>query len=268
MAKVSIIMGIYNCATTLPEAIDSILAQTFTDWNLVMCDDGSNDNTYEIASRYSTAYPTKMTLLKNSQNMGLNYTLNHCLSVADGEYIARQDGDDISMPTRFEKEIAILDASPDIAIVSTAMTHFDESGTWGRSHPIELPQKNDFIKGTPFCHGPAMVRREAYLNVGGYTVDKKLLRVEDYDLWIKMYAAGYRGMNLSEPLYSMRDDRNAYSRRKFRYRLSEFRLRIRAAKTLGHPFTAYIYAFRPVIVGLLPTPIYNFLHKKRLETDK
>ena len=126
MANVSVIMGIYNCADTLPKAIDSLLAQTFTDWNLVMCDDGSRDATYEVAERYRRTYPERITLLKNEQNMGLNYTLNRCLSIADGAYIARQDGDDVSMPTRFEKEAAILDAFPDIAIVSTAMTYFDE----------------------------------------------------------------------------------------------------------------------------------------------
>ena len=268
MAEVTVIMGIYNCAETLGDALDSLLSQTFTDWNLIMCDDGSIDDTYAVAEKYRMVHPERIRLIKNDRNMGLNHTLNRCLELADGEYIARQDGDDISLPERFEKEVRALDDHPEIAIVSTAMTHFDESGTWGQSHPIEFPQKNDFIKGTPFCHGPAMVRREAYLKVGGYTVNKKLLRVEDYDLWIRMYAAGYRGMNLPEPLYSMRDDRNAYSRRKFRYRLSEFKLRIRAAKILGHPFTAYIYAFRPVMVGLLPTPIYNFLHKKRLEADK
>lgn len=70
------------------------------------------------------------------------------------------------------------------------------------------------------------------MKVGGYTVDKKLLRVEDYDLWVKMYALRYRGMNLSEPLYAMRDDRNAYARRKFKYRINEFHVRIKAAKML------------------------------------
>lgn len=149
MANVSVIMGIYNCADTLPGAIDSLLAQTFTDWNLVMCDDGSRDATYEVAERYRRTYPERITLLKNEQNMGLNYTLNRCLSVADGAYIARQDGDDMSMPTRFEKEAAILDAFPDIAIVSTAMTYFDENGAWGQSHPVLFPETEILSRERP-----------------------------------------------------------------------------------------------------------------------
>ena len=262
--KVTVIMGIYNCADTLGAALDSLLAQTFANWNLVMCDDGSSDTTYEIAAQYQLTYPDKITLLRNGHNKGLNYTLNRCLSAADGEYIARQDGDDISMPTRFEQEVAILDAHPNIAIVSAAMRYFDENGTWGQNRPITFPQKKDFIAGTPFCHAPCMVRRDAYLTVNGYTEDPRYLRVEDYDLWVKMYAAGFRGQNIPEPLYAMRDDRNAFSRRKFRYRINEFCVRIKAAYILRLPFQAYLYAWRPLLVGILPSKLYCLLHKRRL----
>lgn len=113
--KITVIMGIYNCEGTLAEALDSLLSQTFTDWNLVMCDDGSSDTTYEIAEQYQTRYSNKINLIKNERNMGLNHTLNRCLEFADGEYIARQDGDDMSMPTRFEKEVAILDSNSEIS---------------------------------------------------------------------------------------------------------------------------------------------------------
>ena len=97
MAKVSIIMGIYNCAATLPEAIDSILAQTFSDWQLVLCDDGSKDSTYTVAESYQEKFPNKIVLLQNERNMGLNHTLNRCLQIANGEYVARMDGDGSAM---------------------------------------------------------------------------------------------------------------------------------------------------------------------------
>ena len=108
MPKISIIMGIYNCGKTLDEALKSILDQTYTDWEIVMCDDGSSDNTLEIAEKYQANYPEKVTVLKNEQNMGLNATLNKCLKATKGEYIARQDGDDISLPDRFIKEVKFL----------------------------------------------------------------------------------------------------------------------------------------------------------------
>ena len=153
------------------------------------------------------------------------------------------------------------------ALSSFAIWTADElflSVSSNQNQPIEIPQKNDFIYGTPFCHGPCMVRREAYMKVNGYSVDRKYLRVEDYDLWVRMYAAGFRGVNITEPLYAMRDDRNAYSRRKFKYRINEFRARYNAAKILRLPLKAYVYSLRPIIVGLLPTWLYTVLHKKRL----
>lgn len=266
--KISVIMGIYNCAETLPEAIDSILAQTYTNWNMILCDDGSKDNTYDVARRYQEKYPDRMILLKNEENKGLNHTLNRCLQYADGDFIARMDGDDVSLPRRFEKEVQALEKHPEYAIVSMPMVYFDANGEWGYGKANPYPMKKDFLYGTPFCHAPCMVRREAYESVRGYTDDPKYLRVEDYDLWIKMYAAGYQGMNLTEPLYCMRDDRDAVARRKFRYRINEFFVLCKAIHVLHLPVYGYIYALRPLIVGILPTFIYEFLHKKRLKASR
>lgn len=104
MAEISILMGTFNCADTLAEAIDSVLDQTFTDWELILCDDGSSDATFEVAQSYQHDHPEKIVLLQNETNMGLNYTLNRCLSKARGRFIARMDGDDVSCPTRLEQE--------------------------------------------------------------------------------------------------------------------------------------------------------------------
>ena len=213
---ISVIMGIYNCDKTLAEAIDSLLAQTYSNWELILCDDGSKDNTVAIANGYVQKYPEKMKLLITDKNMGLNYTLNRCLAETKGEYIARMDGDDISLPDRFQREIDVLENDKNISIVSTAMILFDEQGDWGKTQLKEKPAKKDFVKHTPFCHAPCLVRKEAYVAVSGYSVDKKLLRVEDYHLWIKMYSKGYYGINLQEALYKMRDDRDAQRRRKFK----------------------------------------------------
>ena len=267
-AKISILMGIYNCAGTLPEAIDSILDQTCPDWELILCDDGSTDDTYAVAESYRLRYPEKIILVKNDRNMGLNYTLNHCLEHASGQYIARMDGDDISLPRRFEKELAALEAEPDIAVVSCPMIYFDENGEFGRgSVGCEYPKRELLVHGPVHCHAPCMIRAEVMRSVGGYSVDKKLLRVEDWHLWLKVYAAGGQGRNLSEPLYKMRDDRNAASRRKFRYRLNEAYLSALAVKTLNLPKWKYLFVLRPILVGLLPGPLYRYLHKKKMKAN-
>ena len=267
MAKVSIIMGIYNCAPTLPEAIDSILAQTFTDWQLVLCEDGSKDKTYEIAETYRKTYPDRIILLRNERNMGLNYTLNRCLAAATGEYIARMDGDDISLPTRLEKEVAFLDAHPEYAIVSTPMIFFDEVGDWGRCCYIERPTKRDFIKHSPVhCHAPCMIRREAYLSVGGYTEDQRMLRFEDVNLWYKLYAKGYTGYNLAEPLYKMRDDQAATRRRGLRSRMNGVYVTYVGFKLFRFPWYMYGYVavdfLKHFIKGIMPEWLYLKFHKK------
>lgn len=266
--KISILMGIYNCAPTLAEAIDSILAQTYPNWELVLCDDGSTDSTYATADSYRQQFPDKIVLLRNPRNMGLNHTLNHCLLHATGDYIARMDGDDISLPERFEKELSYLQAHPEYAIVSCPMVYFDENGDFrtGRT-ACEAPQPAMLARGTIHCHAPCMIRTEAIRSVGGYTVDKKLLRVEDWHLWMKLYAAGYRGRNLIEPLYKMRDDRAATSRRKFKYRFNEMYVCHLVIKTFRLPIWNYVFALRPILVGMLPKPIYNYLHRKKISRN-
>lgn len=262
--RISVAIGIYNCAFTLQEALDSLYTQTYKDFEIILCDDGSKDDTWLIAERNKKQHPN-IILLRNDKNMGLNFTLNRCLSVAHGEYIARMDGDDISLPTRFEKEIQFLDSHPEYAIVSCPMIYFDENGDFRTGVArTNFPEKKDFVQGTPFCHAPCMVRREAYLKVGGYSVDKKLLRVEDYHLWMKMYAAGFKGAVLNEPLYKMRDDRNAVARRTFRNRVNEAYVRHIGFKMLGLPWFYQIYTLRPLLVGLLPRPVYIYFHKKKL----
>lgn len=263
---ISVIMGIYNCADTLVEALDSIVNQTYTDWELIMCDDGSVDNTYEIAHKYIQQHPKcRFKLLRHEKNAGLNQTLNDCLAAASGEYIGRMDADDISLPTRFEKEIAEFEKDPALSVVSCPMIYFDENGDWGVGRcDSTYPQKENLVYGTIHAHAPCLIRTEAIRAVNGYSVGKKILRVEDWHLWIKIYATGRYGLNLSEPLYKMRDDQNATKRRKFIYRLNEAYVSRLAVRTFNLSSTKYIYSLRPLLVGILPMPLYNYLHRKKI----
>lgn len=267
--KVSIIMGIYNCASTLNEAIDSIIDQTYSNWEFIICDDGSKDNSYNIAKSYEAVDSKRFKVIKNKTNKGLNATLNKCLEIADGEYIARMDGDDLCDPTRLQKEVQILNNHPEYAIVSTYMTTFDEGGDWGCIKTLERPLVKDFPTHVPmFCHAPCMIRRSAFLDVKGYTEDKRLLRVEDYHLWYKFYAKGYRGYNIQEALYKMRDDRNALHRRTPQARLNGIYATFVGFKMVHIPKWMYIYAVRNAIVEMIkiiiPETLYDVMHKKRL----
>lgn len=262
MARVSVIIGIYNCASTLVEALDSLYSQTYQDFKIILCEDGSIDNTYQVAKDYASKHDN-IILIKNEKNMGLNYTLNHCLEYADTEYIARMDGDDISLPTRFEEEVKFLDSHPEYAIVTTPMIYFDENGIFREGKGGREPKLTDFPKASPFCHAPCMVRKEAYDAVEGYTVAEKLLREEDYHLWIKMYAKGFRGYTLKDPLYMMRDDRNAARRRTFKVRKNEAYVKHLAVKMLHLPWYYHVHCLKPLILGLMPTSLYRLIYKMK-----
>lgn len=262
--RISVIMGIYNCEETLAESLESLITQTYKNFQLVICDDGSTDSTVEIVNAYKAKYSSQIIILKNKRNMGLNYTLNKCLKHASGEFIARMDGDDISLPERFEKQVDFLEKNPEIDIVSTSMLYFDNNSEWGRSYPKKTPVKSDLIKRTPFAHAPCMVRKEAYEAVGGYSVDSRLLRVEDYHLWVKMYSMGFKGYNLQTPLYKMRNDQNAINRRNFKGRLNEAYVKYIVYKKFNLPFWHQIYVLKPLVTGILPRKTYELFHRRRL----
>lgn len=260
MSRISVLMGIYNCASTLGEALDSLYAQTYQDFKIILCDDGSSDDTYAMAKQYADEYDN-IVLIKNERNMGLNYTLNHCLECADTEYIARMDGDDISLPTRFETEIAFLDTHPEYAVVSVPMIYFDENGDFRTGHGKGEIRKTDFLHGSPICHAPCMARTYAFKRVGGYAVDKRLLRVEDYNLWIRLYAEGYKAFMLDIPLYKMRDDRNAKRRRNWMTRKNEIYAMSTGFRLLHLPWYTQVFALRPLIAHIVPTWLYNIIHR-------
>lgn len=266
--KVSIIMGIYNCQDTIDESINSIINQSYTSWELIMCDDGSTDNTYNLARYYEEKYPEKIKLLSNDKNMGLSYTLNKCLKHSRGIYICRQDGDDISTFDRLHKLVSFLDNNKEYSFVSSALLLFDENGEWGKITPIQKPVNSDFIKGTPFAHAACMIRREDIEKIGGYRDIMKTLRVEDYDLWFRLYEMNKIGYNLLEPLYKVRDDRHAIQRRKYKYRINEAYVMLEGFKRLNIPLYKRIYFLKPLLVGLVPRSLYKYIRKRKYIVSK
>ena len=233
-------MGIYNCEDTLAKAIDSILQQTYTDWELIMCDDCSTDGTYALAEKYSKQYPDKIILLKNESNKKLAYTLNHCLKYAKGKYIARMDGDDISVPERLEKQIAFLENNPEYQLVGTLMQRFNEDGLADVEIKVEKPDKYSMLGQPPFNHATILTYKYVYDELGGYTVEPRTERGQDYDLWFKFFAKGYKGYNLQEALYLVKEDIGAIKRRTMKVRLQVLKTTKIGYKMLGFPKRYYI----------------------------
>ena len=263
--KVSIIMGIYNCEKTLRESIDSIINQGYDNWELIMCDDCSTDSTFCIAQRYKDMYPDKIKLINNEFNLTLAPTLNKCLKIASGEYIARQDGDDISVSNRLEVQVEFLERNLQFDLVASSMTSFDENGVKGvRGWNKQIPQKQDLIYSVPFCHATIMTRAKVYKDLSGYRVNKYTTRCEDVDLWFRFFDKGFRGYNLQEPLYMVRDDNEAYKRRTFRNYFNLFLVNLNGYKLLKVSKKYYLYLLKPLLSAITPNFIIKIYHKTQL----
>lgn len=240
---ISVIMGIYKCADTLPEAIESIQNQTYTKWELILCDDCSPDSTYEIAKKYADA-DERIILLKNEKNSKLAYTLNHCLKYASGEYVARMDGDDISLPERFEKQVAFLRNNPQVVLCGTAMQRFSDAGLGAIDYAPSEPNRYTQRKTTPFNHATIMTYKWLYDELNGYTVCDRTVRGQDQDLWYRFFYKGFNGANLEEPLYMVREDEAAIRRRTPHDYWIGLQTKFYGYHLLGYPWHWYI---RPIL---------------------
>ena len=260
---VSIIMGVYNEEQTLERCLDSILNQTYTNWEFIICDDGSTDGTIGILEKYQDK-DNRIKVLKNEENMRLAASLNRCLGEAQGKYIARMDADDISSPERLAKQVEYLDKHEDIDCVGCNMMVFDESGDKGVRNSIEKPSKDDLLTKTPFYHPTIMMRKTVYDNLKGYKVSKETMRAEDLNLWFRFYKENYKGYNIQEILYRYHESKADYNKRTIKAAVRTVNVYLDGYKLLGFSKTKYLYAFKPVISALLPNAIMEKYHSMKL----
>jgi glycosyltransferase EpsE len=245
-------MATYDCADTVAEALESVAAQTWTQWELVVCDDASTDDTVAVLEEFSVRHPGRVTILRNAENRRLSYSLNRCLDVATGEFVARMDGDDRCAPTRFETQVAYLREHPELHLVGTAMRRFDDEGP---KDVVVLPASPDrwsMRRGVAFAHATVMVRREVYAALGGYTVSPRTVRGQDKDLWFRFFDAGFSGANLPQPLYEVREDAAAVRRRDLRTRVNTFRTSMYGYRLLGYPWHWYPGPLVELLKALVP----------------
>ncbi|MDW8071801.1 MAG: glycosyltransferase [Anaerolineae bacterium] len=199
--KVSVLMAVYNGARYLREAVESILNQTFSDFEFIIVDDGSTDETPAILDGY---HDSRIVRLRNAHNLGMARSLNRGLEVARGVYIARQDADDRSYPMRLERQVAFLDVHPEVGLLGTAYDVMDAQGcVVGRiSPPIEnATLQRMLVRHNCFGHGSVMMRRDRIEQAGHY--EESFLAVGDYDLWLRL-AEWTNLANLADPLYGWR----------------------------------------------------------------
>jgi glycosyltransferase involved in cell wall biosynthesis len=197
--KVSVIMAVYNCARYVGQAIDSILGQTFTDFEFVIINDGSTDKTADILASYDDS---RLMILENDRNIGLTKSLNRGIDVSRGELIARQDADDISLPERLARQVTYMDAHPEIALVGSASRWIDAEGATIRewrplTEPVEIHRR--LLSTIPFLHGTFMFRRSCLAEIGG-GYDESMPVAQDCELLLRL-SDRWDLANLSDILY-------------------------------------------------------------------
>ena len=263
--KISVIMATYNCEKTVEKAIDSILAQTYENWVMIICDDGSTDGTLEILRCYEQEYPGKFVVIQNEKNSKLPYSLNHCLQYVQTDLVARMDGDDWSTPDRFEKQVAFLKAHPEYDLVGTGVVFHDGEKKIASFIKTPEPTKETMLRDNAFSHATIMTYKRVYDALEGYSLDPWVVRVEDVDLWCRFLAAGFRGFNLPDELYVILEDVNAAKRRTLRARINGAKTRCRGYKLMGFKGLVCYMPYLTVLYAFVPTGVYQKIHAWRLK---
>lgn len=266
--KVSVIMACYNCEQTLHKALDSILAQTYTNWIMICCDDGSSDNTFGILNQYREEYPDKFIIISNGENKKLPYSLNHCLQYVKTDLVARMDADDWCLPERFEKQVAFLREHPEYDLVGTGVTVSDGEKRIASIIKTPEPTKETMLKSNAFSHATIMTYKRVYDALGGYSLDPTVLRVEDVDLWCRFLAAGYKGYNMPDELYVILENEHAVQRRTLQARLNSARTRNRGYRLMGFHGFVCIKPYLLVLRAFVPYGMYKRIHKIRLKRNQ
>ena len=264
--KISVIMSIYNQMNEgqLDSAIFSVLNQTFGDFEFIIYDDGS-DKTVKARLQDYAKLDNRIVLISNPVNHGLAYSLNTCIDVAKGKYMARMDADDICAPNRFEVQYKYLEKHPEIAFVGCNAWLIDDHGTWGCRQMPKDPTKQSFLRYSPYIHPTVMIRRAIFAKTDGYKVSKGTWRCEDYELFMRLLKLGHRGHNIQQNLFYYREDANAYKKRKMKYRIDEMKLRYRGFKELDMlNAKGWLYVVRPLVAGCVPS--FMILGTKRIHS--
>lgn len=198
-------MSVYNGARYLKESISSILAQSFTDFEFLIVDDRSTDNSLEIAQRFA-ASDKRVRVLENKTNIGLTRSLNRAIGDAKGEYVARHDADDVALPDRFREQVDRLNSDAKCAVVGTNYLVIDANGgTIDRGIPSHYATDTAvaFFRGlNPVCHSSVMFKKAIVQNAGLY--DEGFRYAQDYELWLRLVVRGYHICNIPAKLQKLR----------------------------------------------------------------
>jgi len=204
MVELSIIMSVYNGEAHLKEAIDSILNQSFKDFEFLITDDKSTDSSLKIIEKYAKK-DRRIRVIRNKMNIGLTKSLNRSLKLVKGTFIGRQDADDISAKDRFEKELRFIAGMKNVWVVGSDINYINSKGKIVGEN--NLSKNNQLIarKKLPTqiaCHPSVLFRKKQIIDLGGY--DEQFRFAQDLELWLKVITHGGKIVSLPEKLYYLR----------------------------------------------------------------
>jgi glycosyltransferase involved in cell wall biosynthesis len=258
---ISVIMSVYNAEKYLEEAVDSILNQTYQDFEFIIINDFSNDRSTDILVQYEKRF-SNIKLIHNSKNLGLTKNLNLAISIAKGEFIARMDADDISEKNRFERQIEYFKIHKELDIIGTYSYDIDEKGEIIRKRTTPVNHKN-IVKIMPmFCpmsHPTIMFKKNSLAKIGFY--NEKYRTSQDLEMYFRAAGAGLKFANIPEYLFKYRIDDEFLKRKSFLFRWNDYKLRMEGFKYINLPWYKYSYALIPIILGILPRTLFNSLKK-------
>jgi glycosyltransferase involved in cell wall biosynthesis len=251
--KVSIVMSVFNGASYLRRAIDSILGQSFTDFEFIIIDDGSTDDTQSILQEYADE---RIRLFSNDANLGLTRSLNKGIEAARGEFLARLDVDDVAQRNRLERQAACLEGDRKLGIVGSICSMVDEDGrnvglSDEPSSDIELRWRS--LTGVPFQHPSVMIRKDV-LDRHRLKYDEQYETAQDYDLWVRLLGHA-KGMNIQDPLVTRtRHQKSIGHRLKDRQSINHARVALGAMEEIwpGHPFTVERFNDLRLVLAVVP----------------
>lgn len=260
-SRISIIMSVFNEERYLEESIKSILNQTYKDFEFIIVDDGSFDRTPEILKNWAKRDP-RIKTITNEKNIGLTKSLNKAIKMAQGQYIARQDADDISLPQRLEKQIEFLENHPEIKILGTfAYLIAQKAEILGKEIvPVSFQAiKKTLIKKNPFIHTSVIIEKEIIDRIGEY--NERFKTSQDYELWFRILRVA-KGENL--PLFLVKKRYQAemvsLNRSKEQLKYTLF-FRKQAIKKGDYSRLCYVYFLKPYFSLKCPLFLKKFLRR-------
>lgn len=258
--RVSVLIGAYNNAATLERAIDSMLAQTVSDLELLAIDDGSHDATPQVIARAAARDP-RVRPLPMGRNVGISRSLNEALAAARAPVVAVQDADDFSEPTRLERQLAVLAARPDVAVVGSRMHEVDEAGCPLASRTSFTPGDVNavLLRYNPIPNTSSAFRRDVALEAGGY--DPRYRYAMEYDLWLRL-AESHRVIALDEALSTrVMGTSNVAARAEREQTAEAIAIRLRALRRRGTVRGASGLVV-PAVAWLTPTALKRARRKR------